>query len=168
MIERARVSVIVGGAVVTAAIPLTFAADGGPGALDSVVSEHAVSPGLARALVLPSDAPVVLALLFAACAWFALRRQWWRAVTMLAVPELALAANTWVLKPLWDRQFHDFLAYPSGHTVHLVAVATTFAYLVNDRLTRIVVAILTVAALIAIIPGMVALGYHRPTDVLGG
>ncbi|MFD3593126.1 phosphatase PAP2 family protein [Nocardia sp. NPDC058640] len=162
----ARVTAIGAGAAVTAAIPLTFSAGGGASELDSAVPE--VSPGLAPLLVIPSNAPVVAALLLAACAWFVLRRQWWQAVTMLVVPEVALVVNTWLLKPLWDRQFHDFLAYPSGHTVHMVAVATTFACLVTDRLTRVVVAVLTVLALIVITPGMAALGYHRPTDVLGG
>ncbi|WP_410875495.1 phosphatase PAP2 family protein [Nocardia sp. A7] len=163
-----RVSAVGAGAVLTAVIPLTFPADGGASELDSVVSEDTVSPDLAQVLVTPSDAPVVIALLLAACAWFALRRQWWQAVTMLVVPEIALAVNTWLLKPLWDRQMADHLAYPSGHTVHMVAVATTFACLVSDLRARIVVATLTVFALIAITPGMAELGYHRPTDVLGG
>lgn len=164
----ARVTAIAAGASLTAAIPWTFPADGGATELDAVVSENAVSPGLAEVLVAPSNAPVVVALLLAACAWFAFRRQWWQAVTMLVVPEIALTVNTWLLKPLWDRQLHDFLAYPSGHTVHMVAVATTFACLIANRAARIAVVALTVLALIAITPGMVELGYHRPTDVLGG
>ncbi|MFC9660426.1 phosphatase PAP2 family protein [Nocardia sp. NPDC127606] len=163
-----RATAIGAGAALTAAIPLTFPADGGPTELDSVSSENTVSPGLAQVLVAPSNAPVVVALLLAACAFFALRRQWWQAVTMLVVPEVALAVNTWLLKPLWDRRLDDHLAYPSGHTVHMVAVATTFACLVTDRRTRIAVATLTVLALIAITPAMAELGYHRPTDILGG
>ncbi|MGY0498764.1 phosphatase PAP2 family protein [Nocardia sp. FBN12] len=174
MIERvrgttvARVTAIGAGAALTAAIPSTFGTDGGASELDAVVSEDTVSPGLAHVLVAPSNAPVVVALLLAACAWFALRHQWWQAVTMLVVPEIALSVNTWLLKPLWDRQLDDHLAYPSGHTVHMVAVATTFACLVAQLRTRIVVATLTVLALIAITPGMAELGYHHPTDVLGG
>lgn len=163
-----RVTAIGAGVALTAAIPLTFPANGGASELDAVVSEDTVSPGLAHALVTPSNAPVVVALLLAACAWFALRRQWWQAVTMLAVPEIALAVNTWLLKPLWDRRLDDHLAYPSGHTVHMVAVATTFAFLVTDRRIRVLVAALTVLALIAITPAMAELGYHRPTDVVGG
>ncbi|MBC7303941.1 MAG: phosphatase PAP2 family protein [Nocardia sp.] len=164
----ARAAAIAAGAALTAAIPLTFPPDGGASELDAVVSENAVSPGLAEVLVAPSNAPVVVVLLLAACAWFALRRQWWQAVTMLVVPEIALAINTWLLKPLWARPLHDFLAYPSGHTVHMVAVATTFVCLSASRSARITVVALTALALIAITPGMVELGYHRPTDVLGG
>ncbi|TCJ97221.1 undecaprenyl-diphosphatase [Nocardia alba] len=156
------------GAALTATIPLTFSAHGGPSELDRVVSDNTVSPGLAQVLVAPSNAPVVVALLVAASAWFAVRRQWWKAVTMLVVPEIALAANTWLLKPLWDRQLDDHLAYPSGHTVHMVAVATTFACLVTDIRIRIAAAAGTASALIMITAGMVELGYHHATDVLGG
>ncbi|MFD6397012.1 phosphatase PAP2 family protein [Nocardia sp. NPDC060249] len=163
-----RVTAIGIGAALTASIPLTFPANGGPSELDSVVPGNTVSPGLAQVLVVPSNAPVVVALLLAACAWFALHRQWWQAVTMLVVPEVALAVNTWLLKPLWDRQLDDHLAYPSGHTVHMVAVATTFACLVAGLRARIAVATLTVLALLAITPAMAELGYHHPTDVLGG
>lgn len=163
-----RAATIGAGAALTAAIPSTFSANGGPSELDAVVPQDTVSPGLAQVLVAPSNAPVVVALLLAACAFFALRRQWWQAVTMLVVPEIALAVNTWLLKPLWDRQLDDHLAYPSGHTVHLVAVATTFACLLTDLRARTAVATLTVLALIAITPAMAELGYHHPTDVLGG
>ncbi|MFE5477628.1 phosphatase PAP2 family protein [Nocardia sp. NPDC056541] len=163
-----RVAAIGAGAALTASLPLTFPADGGPTELDSVVPDNTVSAGLAQVLVTPSNAPVVVALLLVACAFFALHRQWWRTVTMLVVPEVALVVNTWLLKPLWDRQLDDHLAYPSGHTVHMVAVATTFACLVTDLRTRITVATLTVLALIAITPAMAELGYHHPTDVLGG
>ncbi|MFC4128064.1 phosphatase PAP2 family protein [Nocardia rhizosphaerae] len=171
MRTAARATAIGAGVAVTAAVPLTFPADGGPSALDSALADPitaGLSPGAGELLVAPSSAPVVLALLLAACGWFVVRRQWWRAATMLAVPELAVAINTWVLKPLWDRQLHDYPAYPSGHTVHLVAVATTFVFLATSRAARITVALVTALAVAATVPGMVELGYHHPTDVLGG
>lgn len=167
----ARATAIGAGAAVSIALPLTFPADGGPTALDTAVADPvttALSPGVAEVLVAPSNGPVVLLLLLAGCAWFAAHRRWRCAVTMLVVPEVILAINTWLLKPLWDRRIQDHLAYPSGHTVHLVAVATTFACLVTSTAARIVVAVLTVLALLVITPGMVELGYHHPTDVLGG
>ncbi|WP_280345420.1 phosphatase PAP2 family protein [Nocardia neocaledoniensis] len=167
----ARATAIGAGAAVTVALPLTFPADGGPTALDTAVADPvttALSPGVAEVLVAPSNGPVVLLLLLAGCAWFAAHRRWRCAVTMLVVPEVILAINTWLLKPLWDRRIEDYLAYPSGHTAHLVAVATTFACLVTSTTARIVVAVLTVLALLVITPGMVELGYHHPTDVLGG
>ncbi|WP_336082166.1 phosphatase PAP2 family protein [Nocardia sp. SSK8] len=167
----ARAAAVGAGAATTVTLGLTLPADDGPSAFDTAVAEpvrDAVSPAAAHWLVAPSNGPVVLILLLAACAWFAVRGQWWRAATMLVVPEVALAVNTWVLKPLWDRQLHDYLAYPSGHTVHLVAVATTFACLVTGARTRIAVAVLTLLALAASAAGMIELGYHHPTDVLGG
>ncbi|MFE3544659.1 phosphatase PAP2 family protein [Nocardia sp. NPDC059177] len=171
MIPAARSATTVGAAALTVAIPASFPAGGGPTTLDTAVSTpitESVSPGLAAWLVVPSDGPVVLALLLAAVGWFAVRRRWWAAVTMLVVPELAVAINTWALKPLWERPIQDNLAYPSGHTVHLVAVATTFACLVSDLRARVAVAALTLLALVCVLPGMVVLGYHYPTDVLGG
>ncbi|WP_240505360.1 phosphatase PAP2 family protein [Nocardia mangyaensis] len=166
-----RATVIAAGAAVTAAIPATFPADGGPTPLDAAMStriDEAVSPTLGQWLVAPSNGPVVLLALIAGCAWFALRRRWWAALTMLVVPEVAVAINTWVLKPVWERQLHDYLAYPSGHTVHLVTVATAFACLVRDLRARCVIAALTVLAVLALVVGMVERDHHYPTDVLGG
>ncbi|MEU3013772.1 phosphatase PAP2 family protein [Nocardia asteroides] len=166
-----RVTAIGAGAALTAALPLTFPADDGPTVLDTAVAgpvTDTVSPGLAEFLVAPSNVPVVLMLTVAAAGWFALRRQWWRVTIMLLVPALISVINALALKPLWDRQLHDYLAYPSGHTVHLVAVAVTFACLLDDLRARVAVAVLTVVAVLMITPGMVVLGYHHPTDVLGG
>ncbi|MFC4372769.1 phosphatase PAP2 family protein [Nocardia halotolerans] len=166
-----RVTTIGSCAALTAAIPVTFAPGGGAGGLDTAIAapvRRQVSPGLAEFLVAPSNGPVVLILLFAACAWFAVRGHWWRAATMLVVPEIAVAVNTWVLKPLWERPLHDYLAYPSGHTVHLVAVATTFACLLASVRPRIAIAALTAVALASITAGMIVLGYHHATDVFGG
>lgn len=166
-----RAAVIGTGAAVTAAIPATFPTDGGPTELDTAMStriDEAVSPTLGQWLVAPSNGPVVLLALVVGCAWFALHRRWWAAVTMLVVPEVAVAINTWILKPLWERELHDYLAYPSGHTVHMVAVTTTFACLVRDLRARFAIGALTVLAVLAIVVGMVERGYHHLTDVLGG
>ncbi|WP_278262089.1 phosphatase PAP2 family protein [Nocardia sp. AG03] len=174
MIDRAtaaRVTALGAGAALTVALPLTFPADGGPTALDTAVADpvtDALSPGAAHWLVAPSNTPVVVGMWLAACAWFALRGRRWHAVTMLVVPGIAVAVNAWVLKPLWDRQLHDYLAYPSGHAVHLVAVATTFACLVTGWRTRATVAMLTLLAMASSAVGMIELGYHHLTDVLGG
>lgn len=174
MIDRAsaaRVTAVGAGAALTVALPLTFPADDGPTALDTAVAvpvTDALSPSAAHWLVAPSNTPVVLGLWLAAFAWFALRGRPREAATMLVVPALAVAVNAWLLKPLWDRQLHDYLAYPSGHTVHLVAVATTFACLVSGAPARIAVAALTLLALVSSAAGMLELGYHHLTDVLGG
>ncbi|GAB2681793.1 phosphatase PAP2 family protein [Nocardia goodfellowii] len=160
-------------AVLTVAVPLSFPADGGATDVDREIarSVHRTlddTGGVYQALVFPSNGYIVIPLWLAAVAWFVHRRRWWRAATMFAVPELALAVNTWVLKPLWDRPLADYLAYPSGHTVHLVAVATTFVLLTDSPRVRRWAAGATVFVLCGVAVGMIGLGYHHATDVLGG
>ncbi|MBF6353340.1 phosphatase PAP2 family protein [Nocardia higoensis] len=158
-------------ALTTFALPLTFPPGGGPTPLDSAFADVvAAGPPSApdRWLVAPSDAPVVVAALLLAVAWFAWRRRRRVAATMLVVPEVALIVNTAVLKPLFDRPLHDYLAYPSGHTVHMVAVACTFVLLSDSRRAGSVVAVLTGLAVVAVAAGQVGMGYHHLTDVIGG
>ncbi|WP_280276482.1 phosphatase PAP2 family protein [Nocardia wallacei] len=161
------------GVLVAVVLPLTFPSGGGPTAFDRVVGEWVRSalgahPGVFDVLVVPSNAYVLLPLLVIGTVGYAVRREWWRAGFLLVAPELAVAINTWVLKPLWDRPLQDYLAYPSGHTVHFVAIATAFVLLAEDR--RLRTAQLTVSAvlLVGVAVGMVGLGYHYPTDILGG
>ncbi|WP_194818427.1 phosphatase PAP2 family protein [Nocardia sp. XZ_19_385] len=167
------VSVAVLCALITVALPLSFPAGGGATDLDRDVADSVHEAldgdrGVYQVLVFPSNAYIVLPLLLAAVVWFAYRRQWWRAATMFVVPEVALAVNAAVLKPLWDRPLDGYLAYPSGHTVHLVAVATTFALLTDSPRTRRWVAAVTALAMVAVTVGMIGLGYHHLTDVIGG
>jgi undecaprenyl-diphosphatase len=158
---------------VTVAVPLTFPHDGGPTGVDREVAapihtELDGHPGVYQALVIPSNGYILIPLLLMAAAWFAYRGDRWRAATMLVVPELTVAINSWLLKPLWERPLHDYLAYPSGHTVHLVAIATTFVLLTESARARAVVFALTTVALCGAAVGMIGLGYHLPTDILGG
>lgn len=161
------------GAAVTAGLPMTLPADGGPSAVDRAIADPLHStldarPGVYEALVVPSNCYILLPLLLLAGAWFAYRGDRRRAVTMAVVPELAVAVNTWLLKPLWGRQWQDYLAYPSGHTVHLVAIAGTFVLLADTHRTRCTVCAMASVALLAAAAGMVGLDYHHPTDILGG
>ncbi|WP_378742185.1 phosphatase PAP2 family protein [Nocardia brasiliensis] len=161
------------GCAVAGLLPATFPADGGPTALDRALAApiHSTldtSPGIYQALVIPSNAYILLPLLLFACAWFGYRGEWRRAAIMLVVPELALGLNTWLWKPLWNRQLHDYLAYPSGHTVHLIAIATAFIVLVDSRRARIIALVVAVLAQCAAAIGMIGLDYHLPTDILGG
>src|SRR5690606_35389126 len=109
--------------LVVCLLPLTFPPDGGPSALDRAFAGPVAAGGpsaLDRVLVAPSDAPLVLAALIAAVVWLAGRGRVLAAVTMAVTPELALLVDTVLLKPLFDRPLAGYLAYPSGHTVHLV------------------------------------------------
>lgn len=164
---------VAAGAAVTVALPTTFPPDGGPTDLDRALAEPVrtaldAHPGIYHLLVAPSNGYILLPLLLAATAWFAYRRRWWCAATMFVVPELTLAVNTWLLKPLWDRPLHDYLAYPSGHTVHLVAIAATFVLLTDSVRARLAALLVTAIALPLVAVGMIGLDYHLPTDILGG
>lgn len=119
-------------------------------------------------LALATDTGVVLAILCGAVAWFAWQRRWWETATVVLVPEAAVAINAWALKPFWSRPLHDYLAYPSGHTVHLVVVAATLVLLLRSVRAQAVIIALAAAAWCGAGIGMIALDYHLATDIVGG
>ena len=165
--------VVIAGALITVLLPLTFPHNGGPTGVDDALADPIHSAvdghlGVYRALVIPSNGYILIPLLFTAAAWFGYRGWWRRAAAMVVIPEVAVGINSWVLKPLWDRPLHDYLAYPSGHTVHLVAIATAFVLLIDSTRARVRTAVLAMAALLCAATGMIGLGYHLPTDLLGG
>ncbi|MTE14598.1 phosphatase PAP2 family protein [Nocardia aurantiaca] len=166
-------AVMLTGVIVTLVVPLSFPAGGGSTGADLTL-ERTIHSALDahtwvyRVLVFPSNSYVVLPLLFVSAAWFASRRQWWLAGFALVAPELAVTVNTFALKPFWERKLDHFLAYPSGHTVQLVAVVTAFALVTESGRVRTATGIVMVAVLPAVMIGMVGFGYHHPTDVLGG
>ncbi|NNH70822.1 phosphatase PAP2 family protein [Nocardia uniformis] len=157
-------------ALLTVALPLSFPADGGPTGLDTWFEDRLDGDtGLYRVLVAPSNTYIVIPLLLAGAAWFAYRRLWWRAGFILLAPEFAIIVNSLLLKPLWDRPLQHYLAYPSGHTVHLVAVITAIALASESRRARTGIAAVTAVVIApAVTVGMIGLGYHHATDVLGG
>ncbi|WP_442875454.1 phosphatase PAP2 family protein [Amycolatopsis sp. NBC_00355] len=145
---------------------LPFAGGDTPGALDSAAAAAVahLGPGAAAVLVLPTEPYVVFAL--AAVAVFCCLRAGRRLDAALALggPVLAILLNTWLLKPLYDRWKNDTLVYPSGHTVGLVSVLTVLVLL--TRKTYVVV--LSALALLAATAGLIGMGYHYLTDVVGG
>ncbi|GAB2530791.1 phosphatase PAP2 family protein [Nocardia heshunensis] len=173
-IRRAALPVIIlAGVIVTVLVPLSFPPDGGSTSVDSSL-EHRIHSAfdahtwVYRVLVFPSNSYVVLPMLVVFAAWYAYRRQWWAAGFALIAPELVVAINTYALKPFWDRKLDHYLAYPSGHTVQLVAVVTAFALVSESKRVRTVSVIVMAVVLPAVMIGMVGFGYHHPTDVLGG
>ncbi|MEV6562142.1 phosphatase PAP2 family protein [Nocardia sp. NPDC051756] len=168
-----RLAGIVVSAAITGLVPLTFPPDGGATAFDRAVARPIHSafdarPGIYQALVVPSNGYILLPLLLLAGAWFGYRGQWRRAAIMVVVPELALGLNALLWKPLWDRHLHDYLAYPSGHTVHLVAIATAFIVLVDSMRAQLIAFTVALVAMLAAAVGMIGLDYHLPTDIVGG
>ncbi|MGW4352463.1 phosphatase PAP2 family protein [Nocardia sp. NPDC004582] len=166
-------AVILAGVIVTLLVPLTFPSGGGSTSADLTL-ENGIHSALDahtwvyRVLVFPSNSPVVLTLLVVSAAVLASRRLWWQAGFALIAPELVVAVNTYALKPFWERKLEHYLAYPSGHTVQLVAVVTAFALVTESARVRRGTVIVMVVVLPAVTIGMVGLGYHHPTDVIGG
>jgi membrane-associated phospholipid phosphatase len=104
-----------------------------------------------------------------------LRRRWLMA---LVVPAILAGANvtTQLLKPaLADPRWIDLhggeIAYPgswpSGHSTASMSLALCFVLVVGPRL-RPLAAVLAAGYAVAVGYALVALGYHLPSDVLGG
>ncbi|WP_245553161.1 phosphatase PAP2 family protein [Nocardia veterana] len=165
--------VVLIGLLTTVTLPLSFPAGGGPTAFDRAIGDRVherldAHRGVYDALVVPSDAYIVLPLLLIGIGYCLWRRERWAAVFLLVVPELVVAINTWVLKPLWGRHLQHYLAYPSGHTVQFVAIATGLLLVAAAGWIRIALAAVALLALAAVAVGMIGLGYHYPTDIVGG
>jgi membrane-associated phospholipid phosphatase len=151
-------------ALLTVALGLPFAGDRGVG---EAAWFTGLPHGLLRVLVLPTEPYVlvpVIALVVAWCLRSGRRRD---AVFTALAPALAVAANTWVLKPLFDRWKGDTLVYPSGHTVSMVATVVVLLVLTTGR-ARTIIAATGAVLLVAVTIGMIGLGYHYLTDVIGG
>lgn len=119
---------------------------------------------LLEIMVQPTEPYVLLPAIALLTAWCAGKRRWDGVLLCLAGSLLPVAVNTWLLKPLFDRPLHDYLAYPSGHTVSLVAVLTVVVLLAKRMLVAVLAGVVTVIAGVA----LVGLGYHYPVDVAGG
>ncbi|WP_033291631.1 phosphatase PAP2 family protein [Amycolatopsis jejuensis] len=138
-----------------------------PGSLD-LRATHAttdLSTRLLDALVLPTE-PYVLVpaiALIAGVLWYLRRRR--DALLAVAAPLVAAVLNTWVLKPAFGRWKGGSLAYPSGHTVTLVTVLVVVVLVVRPKVLAFVIgAVLLACATV----GMIGLGYHYLTDIVGG
>jgi membrane-associated phospholipid phosphatase len=124
-------------------------------------------PGVLRALVLPTEPYVLLPALALLAGWCLHAARRWDAVFVVLAPSVAVAANTWLLKPVFDRWKGDTLVYPSGHTVSLVATLVVVLVLVHGR-ARVITVVAGAVLLACATLGMVGLGYHYVTDIAGG
>jgi undecaprenyl-diphosphatase len=131
--------------------------------------------GLARAVTVFGSPPVVVlaaGVLALACL---LGRQPRAALLALAGPGLTGLATTFG-KPLVDRTigYEGGLAFPSGHTGGATSLALVVALLLaaalgfGARVTVLLAAVCAVVAGGAVGTGMVVIGAHYPTDVVGG
>lgn len=167
---RARSTIFAGVcALLVLAVGLPVAGERGPSGVDDaawfLVDDW--PPGVLRALVLPTEPYVLLPVAALLIGWCLRVSRPWDAVFVALAPAVAVAANTWLLKPLFDRWKGDGLVYPSGHTVGLVATLVVVFVLVGGA-ARTGVAVVGVVLLTAAAIGMVGLGYHYLTDIVGG
>ncbi|MRH88284.1 phosphatase PAP2 family protein [Nocardia sp. SYP-A9097] len=171
--QAALPALIIAAVIVTVVVPQFFPADGGPTGLDNSLDGHIHSSfdahqWLYRVLVAPSNNYIAIPLQLGAALRFAYRRQWWATGFMIIGPEVAIMVNSFALKPFWDRQLHHYLAYPSGHTVQLVAIVTALALVSESTRARVTIVVVMAVVLPVVLVGMVGMGYHHPTDVIGG
>ncbi|GAA4207908.1 phosphatase PAP2 family protein [Actinocatenispora rupis] len=165
----AVVCVAIGAVVVTA----------GLGARYSGVASGGRDPSLglyrwpAEALV-ALGSPVAVVLETVALFGFLVRRRWIRAAVLAALaPPVATALTEVVLKPIVDRTRGGSLAYPSGHTTGIFAVAMVVVVLMAASVwlsptVRAGVAAAAIGVAMAVAAASVAVGDHFATDTVGG
>jgi membrane-associated phospholipid phosphatase len=166
--QRPTIIAVVCGLVVLV-LGLVFAGDRAPSGIDDAARSAVTGlpHGVLRALVLPTEPYVLLPALVLLVAWRRYASRPWDALFVVLGPAVAVAVNTWVLKPLFDRWKGDTLVYPSGHTVSMVATLVVVLLLVHGR-ARTITAVVGAVLLIGVTIGMLGLGYHYLTDVIGG
>ena len=114
---------------------------------------------------------IVLAGLLAVLAFVLSRRR--LAVLAVLGPGLTGVATT-VLKPVFDRTLGGALAYPSGHTAALTALAIVTALLLVSLIRvgtvwkAVLVGLAALGAGLAMAVTLTALDIHYPTDTIGG
>ena len=153
-------------ALLALGLGIPFAGERTPSTLDTAAADAAahLGPGLLDVLVLPTEPYVLLPALALAVLYCLKTRRRTDAARVIGGPAIAVALTTWVLKPLYDRWKNDTLVYPSGHTVSLVATLTVLVLLTRKLIALVIADVVVLAAA----TGLVGLGYHYLTDVIGG
>jgi len=171
------VVVAVFSAVVLSVLAVRYAGDDGPGRVDGHLDralDALPGQGIARIVIeLGSPVFVTVAASLLALAYL-LRRRYRSAALAVGGPGLTGLVTTFG-KPAVDRTIgHGELAFPSGHTGGATSLALVVALLVAAALslgpggTAVLAGLCAVAAGAAVGTGMVVVGSHYPTDVIGG
>ncbi len=153
-------------ALLALVLGIPFAGTRAPSGFDTAAADAVghLGPGVLDVLVLPTEPYVLLPAIVLAVLYCLKQRRHTEAALVVIAPAAAIALTGWVLKPLYGRWKNDTLVYPSGHTVSLVATLTVLV-LLTRKLIALVIADVVVLAAAA---GLVGLGYHYLTDVIGG
>lgn len=166
-------------AAVVVVLAVRYSGDSSAGRVDGRLDEAVDALpsggyGLARA-VTAVGSPVVVVVAVAGVALACLLTRRFRAAALtVAGPGLTGLVTTFG-KPVVDRTIGDgSLAFPSGHTGGATSLALVVALLLaglvplGARGTAVLATVCAVAAGGAVGTGMVAVGSHYPTDVVGG
>lgn len=174
------ITVVIGCALLVAALGILFADQSRASWLDHVVDSPIIStlgvhgltayrlasPGTLGPAVLISGAIAVICLRF--------RRINGAVLALLAVP-VSDGLDDGILKPLIGRTDLGQLTYPSGHTTAVFALATTVAILVlvppqetRTRVLRVLLVLGSVAVALIVAVAVIALEWHYFTDTIGG
>lgn len=179
-LRRPVAAVAVGSAMVVALLGVAYSGDRAAGPVDRGVQsavDGALPPARTVALLVdilgaPPVVGVLAVVLAAICAVTGRRRL---AVVAIAGPVLTGVATTVLLKPAVGRTIYNgHLAYPSGHTAAVTALALVLALLAVDlfrtgRPAAVAAVVGTATAAGATMAwAQITLGAHYPTDTLGG
>jgi membrane-associated phospholipid phosphatase len=165
-------------ALMVLGLALRYRDDPTAGHLDTLVAsaiQSEVPPDVRLLdLVVRLGDPLPMAVLtgaLALAAWLMART---RAVLLALLGPTVASATTELLKPAIGRTYHGVLAFPSGHTTGMTALAAVVAILVVSSIrTRPLLASLLAIAGVALAGLLMAFALlaqhlHYPTDTLGG
>jgi len=165
---------------VVTVLAVLFAGHSAPDRFDAAV-DAAIRSGIgAHVALLESlsrfgDRPLVTVLTAALVLGCAAARRWRGAVLAAVAVPVASGLAELVLKHIIGRTLHGWLTYPSGHATCTFALALISTILLaapaRPRLPRTVRRLLMLAAFVlaaAVSVGMVGLGLHYVTDIVGG
>lgn len=172
--------IVVGAALVTAALGVRYAHTRTPGRvdrhLDADIQRHLDGhPHLLIRLIDLADPGSIIVICAVLCALFLLLNRSRLAALAVLGPALAGGLVDLVLKPLFDRHLGTMLSFPSGHTAATASLALVviIAMLGPSRLPwpfaiRWFVAAAATASVPVIALALIGAGYHYATDTIGG
>lgn len=167
-------------AILVAVLGVLFAHQAGAGWFDNAVDAPIITwfrnhPGLAGWLAAPGTlepAVVLSAIIVVAC--LLTRRLNGAVLAVIAVP-VAVGLDENLLKPLVHRTYLGELAYPSGHTTAMFALAATVVVLllIPPQPNKAGMLHVLISAAACVLAGIVALGviglrWHYFTDTVAG
>lgn len=148
----------------TVMVLLGWAVRTGPVPIDDWFQQVGVEFGSYRDVFLVFSKPLLVTAGLLAGVVVALRQHRKRLALAMVVSPLVAITVVRVIKPIFGREKGGALAYPSGHTTFLVAVASLLVLLAGMRLWALVVAVCVV--LLAMFG--LSMTFHYFTDTIGG